>query len=360
MIIEHITVYKDENAYSCFPAITRDHTGKLWVSFRRAGGFSLEALRRGKYDHVDKGARIALASSTDEGKTWSVAHLFPSFDPECGEQDPSITTLRSGELLINFFRWHVVPENEKYRLPYPVRQQYDGSIADVEGPLVIRSYDNGLTWEKHPRLVASSPLPRAGTSDAVLELPDGTLLMGIYGADFGSGVCRAYTVCSIDGGYTWSQPALIARDPQGKVSFEEPALVRLPDGRLMAILRSGEPGNYQYLHQSFSEDNGHVWSSPEQTPMWGHPAHVLLLPGGELVCTYGYRRPPYGIRACISRDNGKTWEIEREVVLRDDGGSRDLGYPCTCLLQDGTLLTVYYIHGEDGIRHIASTRWSLD
>jgi hypothetical protein len=153
---------------------------------------------------------------------------------------------------------------------------------------------------------------------------------------------------------------LIARDPAGKVSFEEPALVRLPDGRLMAILRSGEPGNYQYLHSSFSGDNGHIWSSPEQTPMWGHPAHVLLLPGGELVCTYGYRRPPYGIRACISRDSGQTWDIEHEVILRDDGGSRDLGYPCTCRLKDGTLLTVYYIHGEDGIRHIAGTRWSLD
>jgi hypothetical protein len=285
---------------------------------------------------------------------------MPVFDNECGEQDPSITCLNSGDLMINFFRWRVVPEDEKYRLPYPTRRQYDGSWSEVEGPWVLRSSDGGVTWEEHPRQVASAPLARAGTSDGVLELPNGHLLMGIYGGDYGGNVSRAYTVRSTDGGYTWSQPALIARDPEGKISFEEPALARLSNGRLVAILRSGEPGNYQYLHRAFSDDQGYTWHSLEQTPMWGHPAHVLTLPDGRLVCAYGYRRPPYGVRACLSLDGGQTWDMQYEVVLRDDGGSRDLGYPCTARLNDGTLLTVYYIHGEDGTRHIAGTHWSLD
>jgi len=357
--LEHTIVYYDANAYSCFPAIARRTNGELWVSFRRAGGFSVEAVRRGKYDHVDRGARIALTRSTDGGRTWESARILPPFDPECGEQDPSIAELRDGTLLINFFRWRVVPAAEKSRLPYPARQQYDGSWSDVEGPWVIRSTDGGATWDMQPTLVASAPLPRAGTSDAVLELPEGTLLMGIYGADYGSSVCRAYAVRSTDGGRTWGESALIARDPNRKISFEEPALARLPRGRLIAILRSGEPGNYQYLHQSFSDDNGHTWSAPEPTPMWGHPAHVLLLRDGKLLCSYGYRRPPYGIRACVSADDGRTWDIAREIILRDDGGSRDLGYPCTAQLFDGTLITVYYIHGADAIRHIAATRWRV-
>jgi len=357
--MEHHIVYKDPGAYSCFPAITRRADGTLFVSFRRAGGFSLEALRRGQYDHVDKGARIALARSRDGGVTWDAAEIFPPYDPECGEQDPSIAALRDGALLINFFRWRVVPAGEKERLPYPARQQYDGSWSDVEGPWVIRSTDGGATWDPQPRAVASAPLPRAGTSDAVLELPDGTLLMGIYGADYGSRVCRAYAVRSIDRGCTWGQSALIGQDPDGRISFEEPALARLPSGRLVAMLRSGAPGDYRYLHQAFSDDDGRTWSASEITPMWGHPAHLLCLQDGRLLCAYGYRRPPYGIRACISSDGGEGWDIAHEFVLRDDGGSRDLGYPCTAQLADSTLVTVYYIHTEDGVRHIAATHWRL-
>lgn len=355
--MHHTIVYRDPAAYSCFPDIVRCQNQALWVSFRRAGGFSLEALQRGKYDHVDKGARIALVRSTDGGDTWEKARILPAFDPECGEQDPSITELSNGTMMTSFFRWRVVPAAEKQRLLYPARQQHDGSWSDVEGPWVIRSFDGGSTWESTPILVDSSPLPRAGTSDAVLELPDHTLLMGIYGADPGSSLCRAYVVRSKDGGETWGQPALIAQDPAGLMSFEEPALVRTAKGHLLALLRSGEPGKYQYLFQASSHDDGLTWSDLHPTPMWGHPPQVTTLSDGRLVCAYGYRRPPYGIRACMSYDNGRSWDITHEAVLRQDGASRDLGYPSTTELPDGDLLTVYYFHGSDHVRHIAATRW---
>ena len=358
--MEHTIVYKDPGAYSCFPDIARRANSELLVSFRRAGGFSLEALRRGKYDHVDKGARIGLAKSTDGGVTWALDRVFAPFDAECGEQDPSIADLDGDLLMINFFQWRVVPPEEKHRLGYPARQQYDGSWSDVEGPWVIRSSDGGASWEQEPVAVDSAPLPRAGTSDAVLQPPDGTCLMGIYGADYGSAVCRAYVMRSSDGGGTWGEPALIARDPEGRLSFEEPALARTRDGHLLAMLRCGEPGKYEYLYQARSTDGGHTWTSPERTPMWGHPAHLLALADGRLLCTYGYRRPPYGVRACVSHDQGATWDIEREIVLRADGGSRDLGYPSSAQLADGKVVTVYYFHGADGIRHIAATRWQVE
>jgi hypothetical protein len=357
--MKHTIIFKDPQAYCCFPALVRRQCGELWVSFRHAGGFSVEALRRGQYDHVDKGARIALTCSRDDGHTWDPIRILPPFDLECGEQDPSITELRNGVLLINFFRWRVVPAAEKARLLYPTRQQYDGSWSDVEGPWVVRSFDGGAAWETPPVCAPSDPLPRAGTSDAVLELPGGELLMPIYGADPGSRVCRASVIRSADGGDTWGQPALIAQDPAGRLSYEEPALVRTPEGHLIAMLRSGEPGDYRYLRQATSHDGGRTWADLRMTPMWGHPAHMLVLTDGRIICSYGHRRPPYGVRACLSSDGGRTWDIEREIVLRDDGGSRDLGYPSTAELPDGTLLTVYYFHGEDGVRHIAATRWQV-
>ncbi|MGD8457627.1 MAG: sialidase family protein [Anaerolineales bacterium] len=357
--MKHIILYKDDGAYSCFPAITKTKEGTLWVSFRRAGGFSLQAVQEGKYDHVDKGARICLLRSKDGGESWSDGMVLPAFDSERGEQDPSIQALSDGTLMVNFFQWFVVPEGEKDRLKYPARQQIDGSWADVEGPFVISSSDRGQTWGTDPVYVDSAPLPRGGTSDAVVELPNRDLMMGIYGADYGSGVCRAYSVISHDKGNTWGEPALIAGDSDGKISFEEPAIALTPEGNLIAMMRSGESHKYQYLYQAFSHDLGKTWVELEETPMWGHPAHVLKLSDSRMLCSYGYRREPFGIRACISQNGGKNWDIENEYILRQDGGSRDLGYPCSVELDRGEILTVYYIHGEDGIRHIAGTRWEV-
>ena len=58
---------------------------------------------------------------------------------------------------------------------------------------------------------------------------------------------------------------------------------------------------------------------------------------------------------------GKTWDIENEIILRDDAPNSDLGYPSTVELEPGELITVYYqidIPGEKTC--LIATRWSLD
>ena len=44
-----------------------------------------------------------------------------------------------------------------------------------------------------------------------------------------------------------------------------------------------------------------------------------------------------------------------EIVLRDDGGNGDLGYPWATLLSKNRALVVYYFNVGDGTRHIAGT-----
>ena len=58
---------------------------------------------------------------------------------------------------------------------------------------------------------------------------------------------------------------------------------------------------------------------------WGAPGDLVRMRDGRIVCVYGYRLPPFGVRARFSEDDGRTWG--RELILRDDGGSWDLGYP---------------------------------
>ncbi|MFP4384786.1 MAG: sialidase family protein [Spirochaetia bacterium] len=357
--MQHHRIYKNEGSYSCFPDITKAEDGTLIVCFREAGAFSVKAVEQKKYDHVDKGARIVICKSSDNGRSWDYNQL-PAFDEERGEQDCSVQALSDGRIIMNFFQWWVVPEHEKERLPYPARQQYDKSWSDVMGPYVIFSEDQGRTWDNKKTEVPSAPLPRAGTADAVAELPGGVLIMGFYGADFGDKVCRAYSVISRDGGRTWGDTALIAEDPDHKISFEEPSICLREDGSLIALLRAGEPGEYTYLYSAFSRDGGLSWSDLGKTPMWGHPPCVNLLRDGRLLCCYGYRREPFGVRAALSDDGGRTWNISGEIILRDDGCSRDVGYPSTVQLDDGSLYTVYYIHGEDNIRHIAGTHWKIE
>jgi hypothetical protein len=44
-----------------------------------------------------------------------------------------------------------------------------------------------------------------------------------------------------------------------------------------------------------------------------------------------------------------------EIVLRDDGGNGDLGYPWATMIADERALVVYYFNEQDGTRYIAGT-----
>jgi hypothetical protein len=96
------------------------------------------------------------------------------------------------------------------------------------------------------------------------------------------------------------------------------------------------------LWQSESTDGGKTWTRPSRTPIWGFPADLLVLKSGKILCTYGYRRRPYGVRACLSHDEGRTWDYRNEIVLRNDAPGPDCGYPSSVQRQDGTIFTAYY------------------
>ena len=82
---------------------------------------------------------------------------------------------------------------------------------------------------------------------------------------------------------------------------------------------------------------------------------LLLLADGRLLCTYGHRREPFGIRACWSEDGGRTWRMDQEIVLRDDLPHEDLGYPTTIEYEPGRLFCIYYAADADDVRGIYGT-----
>jgi hypothetical protein len=70
---------------------------------------------------------------------------------------------------------------------------------------------------------------------------------------------------------------------------------------------------------------------------------------------YGYRHEPYGIRARILNPECTDFATAPEIVLRDDGGTTDIGYPWSVQLDENRVLVVYYYNIENGPRHIAGT-----
>jgi hypothetical protein len=89
------------------------------------------------------------------------------------------------------------------------------------------------------------------------------------------------------------------------------------------------------------------------------------MPDGRIVVVYGYRLMPSGIRAVVSEDGGKSWGPE--LIIRDDGGSWDVGYPNAWVAGDGQVGVLYYFNSKNdtvkangGVRHIARSIFSID
>jgi Neuraminidase (sialidase) len=137
----------------------------------------------------------------------------------------------------------------------------------------------------------------------------------------------------------------------------EPGMVRTRTGRIVVALRNH--GADQAIWVCHSDDEGKTWSNPTKTAMIGHPTDLLQLADGRILASYGVRTVharPAGIRACFSSDNGETWDVAKEVQLRNDFDNWDIGYPDTVQFSDGSLLTAYY-YNLLGKYHIGGTFW---
>ena len=132
------------------------------------------------------------------------------------------------------------------------------------------------------------------------------------------------------------------------VWYDEPFLCVVPSRFWIFAARVDLDGFARIIR---SPDRGRTWEPVLPTPVWGFPQHLLPLGDGRLLMTYGYRRPPFGVWACLSSDCGQTWDLANELIPRRDGGTPpgqprkvvdgDLGYPTSVQLADGTIFTVY-------------------
>ena len=100
---------------------------------------------------------------------------------------------------------------------------------------------------------------------------------------------------------------------------------------------------------------GRPGRSPVGHPCGGQPAHIVQLPDSRVLSVYGHRREPFGIRACLSADEGDTWDIKQELIIRDDIPKRVIGCLTAIVLDDGTVFAVYWTEDPVGVTAIEGT-----
>ena len=288
--------------YEAFPDVCRLQSGELMaVCYAGYGHVSLptEALPRG--------GRICAVTSDDDGRTWGDLRIV--YDGPADDRDPHLAQLSDGTLVCTFFSLSAT-EGGGYR---------------GEGSWLVRSTDGGRTWDEEPTLISGDWY----LSAPVRELPGGTLLLGMYQEEGGQawgGVAR-----SEEGGRTWGEPVRIPSAPDYYLDAEADVL-RLPDGRLFAALRSSKTE----MAGSWSTDEGRTWSEATSLGFPGHCPYLLRHSSG--VVLLAHRVPATSLH--LSRDDCRTWEGPFEVDTV--GGA----YPSLAELPDGTVLCVYYEEGE--------------
>jgi hypothetical protein len=178
-------------------------------------------------------------------------------------------------------------------------------------------------------------------------------------------------VRTTDGGRTFEFLSWIGKPKNVRAVM--PSSIRLSDTHLLTAMRRRYDEKYMdkpslgnnWIDVYESEDNGKTWrflSKVAETDMGkhnGNPPSMVLMKDGRICVTWGYRAVPYGIRAKMSTDQGKSWG--EELHLRDDGREFDLGYTRSVQREDGKIVTIYYISTEKNYeQHIAATIWDPD
>ncbi len=293
------------------------------------------------------GGRSMLVRSRDGGRTWTKPTTLidlPLDDSPCG-----LIRTADGTLLcfLNVqASWYGYD-----RVPAVFRHDLGGRNTQQ---CVVRSTDGGRSWS--PPIWIETPgsyLERSHTQPLVL--PSGRVLFPLCYTRPSDSKWYGAIHASDDSGRSWRLLVRIARsgdrvettnfdadarllanrNSDGDTSdtasaqssnIDEPALARLPDGRLFLITR---PDGGYFL----SDDEGRSWSFGGRLVTQGKfkAPRLFVLQDGTIVCVCTYR----SLQAFVGRDGGKQWTGPFDL------DPAHYGYPGGLLLKDDSMLVSY-------------------
>lgn len=342
--LETVTVFAPPDGYSAFPCLMQTHRD-LVLDFMYQ---PLGPLRESKlHPHYAPVMSRKAACSQDGGRTWSVT------DDPYPLRDPLIATTRG-----DYYAAAVLPDHSLYTMSLLHKP---GTTDQYLASHRIRETPSGKILRERP-LPNHTPLEQFNPFSMV-HTADGTLLAAGYWYEAGRSQMSITFLRSLDNGNSWTYGSKITSP--GPFGLGEPGLTVLDNGRIIAMLRAEwscvkypDPADWPddvngygkthngygyYLYQSESDDHGATWTTPHQLPIWGHPGFLLQLKSGRTLLVYGHRRPPFDIRAILSSDGCRSWDINTLRTLHTfNPGHYDIGYPVALQMDDGRILCAFY------------------
>ncbi|MFW6116098.1 MAG: sialidase family protein [bacterium] len=342
-ISRHITITRTDDLYEAFPDICLLPTGKLLCIYRESDA------------HVASTSRIMLIESNDRGRTWSKKRPLDvrrSFAKDRSTWDfARLGRLPDGRLVAN---------GDAFVFPGDA-----GSCNCPQSQTCFQTFlwfseDEGETWTD-PSLTEVEGL----CPDQVVVLADDLWLMANshFSIRF-PGALRVEVAHSFDGGRTWPLSTIVAE--QKGFQHDEPAIVCLPDGRLLCVMRENVHTT-RPSHYVFSDDEGRTWSEPRPSPFYADRPAAGVLQGGQVLVTYRNVEPAPGeVKLEVGRNPG-TWAWLGDLAgLQGAGGESrflelehdscgwhgDYGYSGWVQFEDGEILCVYHHRGEAPNSHI--------
>ena len=337
----NVMVYQEPGRFGGWPA---NHGIWSWgneilVGFERA---YYQANDIGHSIMPDRATEAGLARSLDGGETWRLE------DPgrlAYGVQEPEPCT---EEIVFN----------------------HPGFAMKCAGAGFYVSYDRGKSWQGPFRLPDFERKLTSRTDYRVLGPGECLFFLSAFEPRVEAKLQdRAFCVRTVDGARSFEFLGWMTGEPIS-VRSVMPSTICISQEILISAMRrrhdiQKEPAleSQCWIDVYLSRNGGRDWNFLSKVADTGdrngNPPSLIKLRDGRLCVAYGYRRPPYGIRARLSADEGQTWG--EEIILRDDGRSWDLGYPRMVQRPDGKLVTIYYFTTvQNPEQHIAATIWDAD
>ncbi len=340
---QNIVVYQEAGRFAGWPA---NHGIWSWGN-EILVGFESGHFRQmtGKNHAIDyeQTEEHYLARSMDGGVTWTIEKPA-SLQPPEGTKMAGVPVAAGGKTPVD------LADEIRFNDPnfaMTVRMQ------DIHtGPSrFYYSYDRGKTWMGPYNLPDFGQKGIAARTDYLVDGPKDCRLF-LTAAKSNGREGRVLEARTTDGGRNWKMVAFVTPEPEGRDHAIMPSTLRLSKNTLYTAVRYRE-----FIDTFESDDNGANWHRVGRAADdIDNPPCLVKLKNGHLVIVYGRRKAPFGIRARISKDSGKTWGDE--IILRQDGGGWDLGYNRSVLRPDGKIVTVYYFNtAVDKERFIAATIW---
>jgi hypothetical protein len=352
--VRHVIVWREAGRYGGWPA---NHGIWAWgdeilVGF--SGGYMTPAPLTGAAPArhpIDrtKPEQHLLARSTDGGEHWAIEHPAGLRPPSATGHMAGVPTEAGGPARA----FEGAPDLTAPGFAMTLRM---GS-ADTGPSWFFVSPDRGHAWQgpfSFPDLGLKGIAAR--TDYIALGKQEALVFLTATKSDGHEG--RLFVARTVDGGRTFAFRSWIGPEPpKGFVIM--PSTVRIGERTLVTAARRQTPeGNAIDIYRS--TDLGESWTfvtTAVADTGRGNPPSLIALRDGRLALTYGYRAAPFGIRATLSRDEGRSWSAPR--ALREDARDWDLGYPRSVQRRDGRIVTIYY-YNDPGQpeRYIAATIWA--